>query len=130
MKYLVKYMCELDTNNDVTAEASWTPSYKINDILSLSKYEIKILNVIKKSKEGLFDYLVKVINTDFKIPIIMVNEDALDGDYDNPDVLRNYNNLLTLIKRLIQKAKTKFEDKKFEKEFTLKQLNAIYKKSK
>ncbi len=113
MKYLVKYMCQFDMNNDVTAEAHFVPSYEISEILTISDYTIQIQNILKKSPES-WIYLIKVINMDMNIPEIYTNEESLDDPHP----------------RLISLIKTLIADKIFEREFTLKTLDAIYKKSK
>jgi hypothetical protein len=110
-------MCELDTNNDVIVEAYWAPLYEINEMLLISDYKIQIQKILKQNSLSIcmdWVYIIKVINIDMNIPEIYINEDAL-GEQDP---------------RLISLIKTLIADKNFEREFTLKTLNAIYKKSK
>jgi len=96
----------------VIAEAKWAPSFEINQTLILDKFEFKINEIYEK--EDNITYTINLTNPDYKIPSLVVEEEALlDEDED----------LIECVKKLIR-------SKKFEVEFTKETLAKIYKKSK
>ena len=102
-------MQEFDVDSILT-HVSWTPSYELNDIISISKYDIKIKKIIEDKKYGI-KYEIEIINIKYKIiNIIVFEEEILDED-------------IYLIK-LIEK---KIKEKKFEIDFTKKVIDNIYK---
>lgn len=110
MKCLVKYMHMLEGDN-IVVEAKWAPTFEKNETLTLSKYEFKINDVIDKDNK--ISYTINLIMPKYKIPEIIVDEDAL---------LEEDSDLIDFIKKLIK-------CKKFELEFTQEVLDNIYKKS-
>ena len=112
MKCLVKYMHTMLKDDCVMAEASWAPSFEINQTLTLDKFEFKINKVCEKADN--INYTIYLTKPNYKIPPIVVQEEALlDEDED----------LIECIKQLIK-------SKKFEEDFTQETLSKIYKKSK
>ena len=112
MKCLVKYMHTMLKDECVIAEAKWAPSFEINQTLLLDKFEFKINEIYEK--EDNITYTINLTNPDYKIPSLVVEEEALlDEDED----------LIECVKKLIR-------SKKFEVEFTKETLAKIYKKSK
>jgi hypothetical protein len=112
MKCLVKYMHTLLKDECVIAEAKWAPSFELNQTLTLDNFEFKIGKVYEK--EDHIKYTINLTNPDYKIPSILVQEEAL---------LEEDEDLIECIKKLIR-------CKKFELEFTKEILSKIYKKSK
>ena len=112
MKCLVKYMHTMLDKDSVIAEAKWAPTYEINQTLTIDKFEFKIHEVYEK--EDVIQYTINLTKPNYKIPSLIVEEDALlDEDED----------LIECVKKLIN-------SKKFEVEFTKETLAKIYKKSK
>lgn len=112
MKCLVKYMHTMLDNDSVIAEAKWAPTYEINQTLTIDKFEFKIYEVYEK--EDIIQYTINLTNPNYKIPSLIVEEEALlDQDED----------LIECVKKLIM-------SKKFEVDFTEETLSKIYKKSK
>ena len=112
MKCLVKYMHTMLKDECVIAEAKWAPSFEINQTLILDNFEFKINEIYEK--EDNITYTINLTNPDYKIPSLVVEEEALlDEDED----------LIECVKKLIR-------SKKFEVEFTKETLAKIYKKSK
>ncbi len=112
MKCLVKYMHTMLKDECVIAEATWAPSFEINQTLTLDKFEFKIDEIYEK--EDHIKYTINLTNPKYKIPPIVVQEEAL---------LEEDEDLIECIKKLIR-------SKKFEVEFTKEILAQIYKKSK
>lgn len=105
-------MQEFDMDN-IIASAIWAPSYDLNEILSISNYELKIKKIIEDIKYG-FKYEIEVVNIKYKIRnMIVFEEQIMDED-------------IYLIKHIQKKIK----EKKFEIDFTKKVIDNIYKKSK
>ena len=99
-------------NDSVIAEAKWAPTYEINQTLTIDKFEFKIYEVYEK--EDIIQYTINLTNPNYKIPSLIVEEEALlDQDED----------LIECVKKLIM-------SKKFEVDFTEETLSKIYKKSK
>ena len=112
MKCLVKYMHTMLDNDSVIAEAKWAPTYEINQTLTIDNFEFKIYEVYEK--EDIIQYTINLTNPNYKIPSLIVEEEALlDQDED----------LIECVKKLIR-------SKKFEEDFTKETLAKIYKKSK
>ena len=102
-------MHDFDVDN-IVAYVSWTPFYNINDIISISNYEIKIKKIIEDKKYG-FKYEIKVINIKHKIRnIIVFEEEIIEQDID-----------------LIKQIEKRIKEKQFEIDFTNKILNLILK---
>ena len=115
MKCLVKYMHTMLNNDTVIAEAKWAPSFEINQTLTIDNFEFKIYDVYEK--EEIIEYTINLIKPNYKIPPLIVAEEALlDQDED----------LIECVKNLIRRS----SDKKFEEDFTQETLAKIYKKSK
>ena len=99
-------------DESVIDEAKWAPSFELNQTLTLDNFEFKIGEVYEK--EDHIKYTINLTNPDYKIPPIVVQEEAL---------LEEDEDLIECIKKLIR-------SKKFEVEFTKEILSKIYKKSK
>lgn len=96
--------------DNIIASASWAPSYELNEILSISNYEVKIKKIIEDTKYG-FKYEIEVVNIKYKIRnLIVFEEQIMDED-------------IYLIKQIQKKIK----EKQFEVDFTNKILGIIYK---
>ena len=68
-------------NDSVIAEAKWAPTYEINQTLTIDKYEFKIYEVYEK--EDVIQYTINLTKPNYKIPTLIVEEDALlDEDED------------------------------------------------
>lgn len=109
MKCLVKYMHTMLDTEDVIAEAKWAPTYEINQTLTIDKFEFKIYEVYEK--EDIIEYTINLTKPDYKIPSLVVQEDA---------ILEEDEDLIECIKKLIN-------NKKFEEDFTEETLSKIYK---
>ena len=75
MKCLVKYMHTMLNNDCVIAEAKWAPSYEINQTLTIDKFEFKIYEVYEK--EDIIEYTINLTKPNYKIPTLVVQEDAI-----------------------------------------------------
>lgn len=111
MKCLVKYMHTMLDDDSVIAEAKWAPTYEINQTLTIDKFEFKIYDVYEK--EDIIQYTINLTNPNYKIPSLVVQEDA---------ILEEDEDLIECIKKLIN-------NKKFEEDFTQETLAKIYKKN-
>tara|TARA_B110000444_G_scaffold254183_1_gene286251 strand:+ start:2802 stop:3119 length:318 start_codon:yes stop_codon:yes gene_type:complete len=101
-------MREIDV--DIIAYACWAPSYEVNEIISISNYEIKIKKIIEDKKYG-FKYEIEFINVKHKIRNMIVFEEQI-----------MYQEI-----EFIKQIQKKIKEKKFEVDFMNRILGVIYK---